>query len=173
MLELLRFFAALALLKRRPQDLPDSLFLLQVLLALDIVLSLLLGMGHFADSVDALLITLVELLVSAALLFAGLHSVGKSARWRQAYIALLGIGVLGSLISVLYRVLAGLLGLPELVGLLDLVVFFWLMFAMAHIVRHAFEIPLPFAMLIVFAYTLFVVGLVAQWFVPEMAVPQS
>ena len=40
---------------------------------------------------------------------------------------------------------------------------------MGHVVRHTFEIPLPFGILIVFAYTMFLLGLVAQWFAPELA----
>lgn len=172
MFDLIRFFYQLTLLKRRPQELPDSLFLLQVLLAIDLTLNLLLSLQAFEGPVDALMAILLELVLGAALLFAGLHSVGHSARWRQTFCALLGVGIVGALVSMGYRLIAALLGLPLVAGVLDLVVFFWLILAMGHVVRHAFEIPLPFGILIIFAYTLFVLGLVAQWFAPEMAAAQ-
>lgn len=172
MLELIRFFFQLTLLRRKPQELPDSLFLLQALLAIDLTLNLALSLEAFEGPRDALLAILLELVMGAGLLFAGLHSVGKSARWRQTFCALLGVGIVGALVSVAYRLFAAVLGLPMVAGLLDLVVFLWLILAMAHVVRHAFDIPLPFGILIIFAYTLFVLGLVAQWFAPEMAVAQ-
>jgi len=169
MLQLIRFFLDLALLRRRPQDLPDSLFLLQILLLLNVVLNFPLGLQVFAGVRDALLATLLELVLSAALLFAGLQVRGWSNRWRQSYCALLGIGVVGALVTLSYRALAAALGIPALAATLDLAVFLWLLLAMAHVLRHAFDIPLPFAILVTFAYTMFLLGLVAQWFAPGLA----
>jgi hypothetical protein len=167
--ELIRFFLDLALLRRKPQDLPDSLFLLQVLLLLNLALSFPLGLGVFDTAADAFLAALLELVLSAGLLFAALQLQGRSSRWRQSYSALLGIGIVGTLLTMVYRALAVALGTPVLAATLDLVVFLWLMLAMGHVVRHTFEIPLPFGILIVFAYTMFLLGLVAQWFAPELA----
>jgi len=169
MSELIRFFLDLALLRRKPQDLPDSLFLLQVLLALNLALGFPLGLGVFGDAGNALMAALLELLLSAALLFAGLQVQGKANRWRQSYCALLGIGILGALVTIIYRAFAAALGMPLLSSTLDLLVFLWLLVATAHVVRHTFDIPLPFGILIVFIYTMFLLGLIAQWFAPELA----
>jgi len=172
MTELVRFFWQMALLRRAPQDLPGSAFLLQVLLAINLGLSFLLGLKVFDNPMDVLGATVLELALSAALLFAGLRIQGKGERWRQSYTALLGIGVIGGLVTLSYRTVAGLLGIQEVAGLLDLAVFFWLLVAMAHIVRHSFDIALPFAIIIVFLYTMFMLGLVAQWFAPELPAAQ-
>jgi len=172
MTELVRFFWQMALLRRAPQDLPGSMFLLQVLLAINLGLNFLLGLNVFDNPVDVLGATVLELALSAVLLYAGLRIHGKGERWRQSYTALLGIGAIGALLALSYRTVASLIGIPELAGLLDLAVFFWLLVAMAHIVRHSFEIALPFAIIIVFLYTMFMLGLVAQWFVPELPAAQ-
>jgi len=172
MTELIRFFWQMALLRRAPQDLPDSAFLLHALLVVNLGLNFLLGLKVFAGPLDALGATLLELVLSAALLFAGLQSQGKRERWRQSYTSLLGIGVIGALVTLVYRALAVLLGMPVVSGFLDLLVFLWLMVAMAHVVRHSFDIALPFGILIVFAYTMFLLGLVAQWFPPELPAAQ-
>jgi hypothetical protein len=103
------------------------------------------------------------------LLFAALQLQGKANRWRQSYSALLGIGILATLLTMVYRALALALGTPVLAAMLDLVVFLWLLLVMGHVVRHTFEIPLPFGILIAFAYTMFLLGLIAQWFAPELA----
>lgn len=171
--ELIRFFVQLALLQRKPQDLPGSWFLFQLLLVLNLAFNYLLGLGAFDDAGDALQATLLELVLSAALLFAGLQTNGKASRWLQSYSALLGIGIVGALASLTYRALAAALGVPALAGALDLVVFLWLMLAMAHVLRHSFDIGLPLGILIVFTYTMFLLGLMAQWFAPEMAAQTS
>jgi len=173
MVELIRFFVDVALLRRVPQDLPASPFLLKTLLALNLLLNIPLAMTVFETPLDAVLATLLELVATAALLFAGLQARGKSSRWEQSFCALLGLGVLAAVVTIGYRALTALLGVPQLAGLLDLALFLWMMLAMAHVVRHTFEIPLPFGILIVFAYTMFVLGLIAQWFAPEMVAQSS
>lgn len=173
MMELLRFFGEMALLRRAPQDLPGSVFLLQVLVVLNLGLGILLGLGQFSDPLQALAANLLELVFSAAVLYLGLVSVGKAARWVQSYSAFLGIGLLGGLLVLLFRVLAELSGVNALLDVSGLVLFFWLMVVMAHIVRHSFDMPLPFAILVVFLYTMVIISLTAYLFPPEMAVGES
>lgn len=173
MFELIRFFVDLAMLRRRPQDLPASRFLLKTLLIANLGVNVPLALGVFDTPADALGATVLELVVTAALLFAGLQARGMSSRWEQSFCALLGIGTLAGVASIAYRLLATLVSLPQLADALDLVVFLWVMLAMAHVVRHTFDIALPFGILVVFAYTMFVLGLVAQWFAPEVAVQSS
>jgi hypothetical protein len=168
MFELARFFVDLALLRRAPQDLPASAFLLRMLLVVNFAINLPLALSIFKTPLDAMLATLLELTVTGALLFAGLQVRGTAQRWRQSFASLLGLGALAGLATAGYRLLAPLLGVPELAALLDIVVFIWSMLAMAHVIRHAFDTPLPFAILIVFAYTMFLLGLIAQWFAPEL-----
>ena len=169
MSELIRFFLDLALLRRKPQDLPDSLFLFQVLLVLNLVLNFPLGIAALGSPGNALAATLLELALSAALLFAGLQARGMANRWRQSYSALLGVGIVGAVVTLVYRGLTAALGVPGLSHMFDLALFMWLMLVMGHVIRHTFDIALPFGILIVFAYTMFLLGLVAQWFAPELA----
>lgn len=168
MFELVRFFVDLALLRRAPQDLPASAFLLRVLLIANFAVNLPLALSVFQTPLDAVLATVLELVVTGALLFAGLQVRGSPQRWRQSFASLLGLGTLAGLATAGYRVLMPLFGVSELSAMFDIAVFVWSMLAMAHVVRHAFEIPLPFAILIVFAYTMFLLGLIAQWFAPEL-----
>jgi hypothetical protein len=172
MADLIRFFWQLALLRRGPQDLPDSLFLLQVLLVLNLGLSFVLGLQVFASPLDVLGASVLELLLSALLLFVGLRLRGTANRWRQSYSALLGIGLIASVITLAYRSLADFLGAPEVAGLLDLLVFLWLLTAMAHVLRHSFDIPLMLALVIVFLYTMALFGLLTQWFPPDLPATQ-
>lgn len=165
---LIVFFLELALLRRKPQDLPASPFLFRLLLLINLAINIPLGISVFETAAEAVLATLLELVVTAGLLFAGLQARGLSARWEQSFCALLGLGALAGAVSVVNRLLGTLLGMPALAGMLDLVVFGWTMLALAHVVRHTFEIELPFAILIVFAYTMFVLGMIAQWFAPPL-----
>lgn len=168
MFALLKFFFELMLLRRNPQQLPASLPLLLVLSLANMALTVPLAMATFGNLQTALLASLLELVASAALLFAGLQVRGHSARWLQSFTALMGLGLLIGLMTSGYRVLASMLGVPGLAGMLDLLMFAWSLLAMAHVLRHAFEIALPFALLIVFAYTMFLLGVMAQM-VPGMS----
>ena len=169
MFELMRFFVQMALLRRSPQELPYSPPLMQALLAGNLALGLLLAMTVYSNLIDALGATALDLGVSAALLFAGLQVRKQSARWLQAFSAVLGLGLIASLAMGGGRVLAAVLGMPALAGLIDVMVYFWMIVALGHVLRHAFDLPLPFGILIVFAYTMFLAGLIGQWFPPELA----
>ncbi len=166
---LLRHFRALVLLRIGPQDMPDSAALLGVLLAVNLLLHTLLGLEVFPEVWRALVAELMDLGLAAALLFAALQVRGHSGRWRQTYIALLGMGALFGMAALVYRLLALALGLEPLAALLDLLMLFWSLLVMGHILRQALEIPLLLAILITVAYTMFLLGLLAQLLLPETA----
>lgn len=166
MKELIRYYWELALLRRAPQDLPGSRWLLQAMLGLNLLLNSLLGLAVFGALGRSLLASVIELVLSAGLLFAALQIRGHAQRWLQAYTALLGVGAVLAIIGLLYRSLVLMLGVPGLAGLLDLALFFWSILVTAHILRHALDITLPFAIVIVLAYTMFLLGLIAQWIAP-------
>lgn len=165
--ELIRFFWDLCLLRRTPGDLPPSLWLLQLVLLLNLVVNGSLGIAVFGALTPAILAALVELALSAGLLFAALQVRGRAQRWQQAYTALLGAGVLLGVIALGYRSLLTILGLGS-TAVPDLMLFFWSLLVMTHVLRHALEITLLPAVLIVIAYTMFLFGLIAQWFAPEL-----
>ena len=168
MTALFRFFLELTLLRRAPQELPGSPWLMQFLILLNLLLNTLLGLAVFASPLKSLGAAALELVLSAALLFAALQVRGKAARWLQAYTGLLGIGAVLGLFGLGYRLVAQVVGISALADILDLVVFFWNILAMGHVLRHALDIALPLAIVIVFAYTIFLFGLVVQWLAPEL-----
>jgi hypothetical protein len=164
---LLRHFRALVLLRLGPRDMPDSAALLGVLLVVNLLLHTLLGLVVFPEVWRALVAELLDLGLGAALLFAALQVRGHPERWRQTYIALLGMGVLFGMVALVYRFLALTLGLAPLAALLDVLMLFWSLLVMGHILRQALEIPLLLAILITVAYTMFLLGLLAQLLLPE------
>lgn len=170
MRQLIEYFWQLLLLRRGPQDAPSSLALLQLLVGLNLVVNALLGRAIFGGLGRALGAEVMELVVSAALLFAALQVRGHAARWRQSYIALLGASALMAVLALGYRLVGSVTGVTGLVDLLDLVLFFWGLAVLGHILRHALEISLGFGILLAFAYTMFLLGLVAQWLPPELVI---
>jgi len=165
--DLTRFFWQLCLLRRTPSDLPRSIWLLKGVLILNLLLNTLLGLPVFGLSASVLA-ALLEMLLSAGLLFAALQVRGVAQRWLQSYSALLGAGVVLGGIALAYRNLLGLAGVEE-TALPDLMLFVWSIVVMAHVLRHALDIRMAAAVLIVLAYTMFLFGLIAQWFAPELA----
>ena len=165
--ELIRFFWGLCLLRRTPGDLPRSPWLLQLVLLFNLAVNGFLGITVFGALTPAFLAALVELALSAGLLFAALQVRGRAQRWQQAYTALLGAGVVLGVIALGYRSLLAVLGLGS-PAVPDLMLFFWSLLVMAHVLRHSLEIRLGPAILIVIAYTMFLFGLIAQWFAPEL-----
>ena len=168
MLELMRFFWQLALLRRNPQDLPGSVFLLQGLLLVNLLLGVALGIGLYGSPLRVLGASVLEIVLSGSLLYAGLYTQGKSARWRQAFSALLGIGIIGSLVVAVLHGVGLVFGVSDAMALLDLLVFGWLLVANSHVLRHSLAVGMPLAMAIVILYTMFLLALVAQWFPPEL-----
>ena len=145
---------------------PDSAALMGMLLAVNLPLHTLLTLEVFPEVWRALVAELLDLGLGAGLLFAALQVRGHPGRWRQTYIALLGMGALFGVVALVYRLLALALGLEPLAALLDLLLLFWSLLVMGHILRQALEIPLLLAILIAVAYTMF---LLAQLLLPEAA----
>lgn len=148
---------------------PDSAALMGMLLAVNLPLHTLLTLEVFPEVWRALVAELLDLGLGAGLLFAALQVRGHPGRWRQTYIALLGMGALFGVVALVYRLLALALGLEPLAALLDLLLLFWSLLVMEHILRQALEIPLLLAILIAVAYTMFQLGLLAQLLLPEAA----
>ena len=148
---------------------PDSAALMGMLLAVNLPLHTLLTLEVFPEVWRALVAELLDLGLGAGLLFAALQVRGHPGRWRQTYIALLGMGALFGVVALVYRLLALALGLEPLAALLDLLLLFWSLLVMGHILRQALEIPLLLAILIAVAYTMFLLGLLAQLLLPEAA----
>lgn len=165
MKELLWFFIQLALLREKPQSLPDSLWLLKALLLLYLLLGMPLAVQMYGGPGQGLAGLVLELVASGLLLMGILQARQRMGQWRRAYTAWLGLGILATLLSY-GSVLLVTSALASLRPLLELLVFFWSILAMAHVLRHSAGISLPFALLIVFFYAMIMLSVIAQWVVP-------
>ena len=140
MLQLIRAWFEICLLRRAPQDLPASSYLLGVSLCCYGLVSVLVSSQSYTLSM-ALLLTLVDL--GLLVLFAGslLYLQNKIARLNQTLSALAGTGSLMGLIALpLLLTLAPDAGadtVPALLQSLWLLLLLWNLVIMAHIIRHA------------------------------------
>lgn len=168
MLVLLQFFVDLARLRRGPQDLPYSPALLALMAVLSVLIGTINGRELFDGVRAAFGANLVDLVLSLGLLWVLLKTKNKAARWQQTATAFLGLGVLAGLIMLFVRTPADALGIRDIALLIDLVVAIWLHVALGNVLRHALEIPLLAGVLIVLAYTVFALNLIAQVFPPQV-----
>ncbi len=141
MTALLQLFIDLCRLRRGPQDLPVSRFLMMFTaasyFAIGLAVSLLeqsLGLAILSAALDTLML--------ATLAWLSLRVIGKTPRFTQTYTALAGTGILFGLMG--WPLIAWLQGIPEGQGgslsllLLGLVI--WNIMAIGYILRHALGI---------------------------------
>jgi len=166
MLALIRFFVALATLRRGPQDLPASPALLVLLAGLNVLVGTVNGAELFGGLRAALGANLLDLLLSMLMLFALLQVKGHPARWQQTASAFLGLGTLAGLIMMFIKPPAELLGITELAMMMDLVLAIWLHVALGSVLRHALGVPLFAGVIIVLSYTVLAFNIIARVFPP-------
>lgn len=152
---LFSFFWQLFLLRKAPQDLPTSSVLLVLLLLTNLFVGATNAAPLFASLEQSVYANLVDTGLAGLMLYLPLALGGRAARWQQAFTAFLGIEVLSGLLMMVYQTIGSLLQIPELVGILNLIMVVWIPVVYGNIVRHTFELPMLFSILIVFFYTMF------------------
>ena len=160
---LLNTAVELCLLRLGPQQLPASPILLQVSLILNVLVGVLVMMAAKEGLAEAVAESLFEVALMLGVLYMGLKSYNKLRRFNQTASALLISGLL-----------LGLLSLPLVSwnhrsqsaesSLLLLLLIFWSILVLGHILRHAFSVPLNVGIAIGVAYTLFSWNLLALLF---------
>ncbi|WP_328986408.1 hypothetical protein [Thiorhodovibrio winogradskyi] len=169
MLAILHFFIDLCLLRRAPQDLPASSVIFALVVVAGTLGSMLLALSAGEKALVGFLQGLLDIAFMAALLHVILRLVDKPARFLQTATALIGADTLIGLVALLPLSLAA--GADETSGLLVLAGFLfmglvvWGVLASAHILRHAFEIPLMQGVFLAIAYDVlafFVIGGLTQ-----------
>ena len=143
----------LCLLRIGPQHMPASAVLFALLLASNLILGSLLAVVAGIDASLGLLESLFEIGLMLAALYLALKLTHKLGRFSQTAIAVM-----------LYELLLTLLALPLLSwyqrtastesGLLMLVLIFWSIVVLGHILRHAFEVDLNLGIGAAVLYTL-------------------
>ncbi|MCU7843778.1 MAG: hypothetical protein KZQ93_08040 [Candidatus Thiodiazotropha sp. (ex Monitilora ramsayi)] len=143
----------LCLLRLGPQDLPASQSLLLVSLVLNFIIGMLMVVGLQADLGKAFLETLFQILLMLGTLYLALKISKRLSRFNQSASALMLSGLL-----------LGLMALPLVLwnqrsqstesGLLILVLLFWSIVVLGHILRHTFEMPFNIGIAAAMIYTL-------------------
>jgi len=164
---LTNYFFDLCLLRAKPQDLPAS----SLLLSLTFILNVLAGLLLIGDVRSNLVIALFESISGAVLLLGSLWGLlllrGMHARFTQSATALMGSGLLLSLVALPLLVLASSSDgetLPDLAGALLLLLVIWSMIVLSHIMRHTFAISFSLALSLSILYTLFSYAVMANIF---------
>ena len=143
---LITFFVELCLLRRPPQDLPASEFLLGIVLVADLLVGMLVGLTAGLSWWVSLLQGMVEILLTLAALYAALTQFKRRARFVQASTAFLGSGALLGLVALLPLSLnptgSEETDLAALGAFLLLALVVWGILVTGHILRHTFSITL-------------------------------
>lgn len=158
---LLRAWFEMCRLRVAPQQLPASTGLLGLALALYVLVGIAVALPGSGWSM-ALLLSVLDLGVMAALTALVLWLWGKPARFNQTLSALAGTGALLGLLA-LPLVLMALDPVPAWAGLLWLALLFWNLAVRGHILRHALEIPFGMGLLLSAGYALVLIWLVRWW----------
>jgi FtsH-binding integral membrane protein len=160
---LLNSAVELCLLRRAPQDLPASNYLLWLLIILNLLASMAMVLDGQSGLFHAMLESLTGLVLMLGLLAAALVARGRFTRFNQTANAALLSGLFLSLLA-----------LPLVVwrhrhesiesDLLLLLLFAWNILVLGHILRHAFEFSLNLGIAFALLYTLLVWSLMSHLF---------
>lgn len=140
MLQLIRAWFDICLLRRAPQELPASNYLLGLALCCYAAVSLLVSTQSY-EFPRALLLAGVDLGLLVGFVWLLLYLQGKVARFNQTLSAMAGTGSIMGLVALPLLVMAS----PETVSgpvpaslvSVWLLLLLWNLFVMAHIIRHA------------------------------------
>ena len=156
MFKLLNLFLEIALLRKSPKDIPASLFLQYLIVAIYLFISFLM-LFMSASWRQALLGVIVELIFIAIFCKLTLFWGKKIARYRQTFIALLGVDALISFCA--FPALATLnTPMPEnssfflLALLISIILILWHWITAGHIFRHALSESFVFGLGVALLY---------------------
>lgn len=153
----------LCLLRCAPQDLPSSIFLLQLMVALNLLVGIVMVVDAQFGIVRAVLENLFGLVLMLAVIYIALSLRGKLPRFIQTATAMLLSGLLLSLLA-LPLVAWGHRSESAESELLLLVLFIWSIVVLGHIIRHAFELPLNIGIAAALLYNLIAWNLMSLLF---------
>ncbi len=161
---LINYFVDLCLLRRAPQDLPASNALFSVLFVANVLVGALLVVGEKLGPALALAESLAEVLLMLVVLRLGLGWRAHPGRFLQSAGAVMGSSTLLGLVALPLLGLGGPGGGGLAGGLLLLVLVFWSLVVLGHILRHAFELTLGQGVIVALFYTLLSFQLIALFF---------
>lgn len=167
MKERLRQYLRIALLAGRPQDLPGGSEAMLFAVVLSLV-TYLLAVAPLRGLASAIGFALFDLGFAAAVLYAGLMLVARTARFPQAYGALCGAGAILNLAAIpLFQWLvsdAAGSGTASPAYVLQMLHLVWSLAVIAHVIRHTFEVRMGTSVLLAFAFVALQMSVVAGVF---------
>lgn len=161
--QLLLHYFNIAFLMGKPQDLPAGMQQMRVGIALAVVtyvMALLVpyGVGR------ALLQAGIDLVCTALVLYLALVTLGRQARFEQAFGGLCGASAFINLAALpLYNLRPERVDATgtSLTALADFVLLVWGLSLLAHVIRHTFEVKMVVSVLISFIYFIVLSSLIA------------
>ena len=153
MFEIIKLLFDICLFKKGPQDLPPSVWLLQVLAVVDVIISFLMVSIH-TDWLNSLLQAMVSALLIVGFSWLMLYVARKRERFNQTTGALLGIDALISFFALpgMVSMTIGKGALLAFVITIALMIWHWAV--TGHIIRNALGQPLAFSLGLAFLYIL-------------------
>jgi hypothetical protein len=152
MYQLIVLFFEIAILRKGPQDVPPSPWLLKLLLPAYVTVNVLVLLLN-GDLSTALLQITVDFLLTVGFSWPLLHFAGKPARFRQTLCALIGTDTLISFFAI--PAVASLSSqATDLAYIAMLVLMVWHWLVSGHIFRHALDKPLFFGLGLALLYIL-------------------
>lgn len=137
-----------------PQDIPKSPILLAIVTVANLALTTIINQIQL-DFAASVLVAGLEMVVLISLTAALLLWFSHLPRLTQTLTALMGCGaVIGSLVFGLLQIF------PELPEGLRIVIFFWNLMVMAHVLRHALAIHLAAAFFCALGYAVVLIQLI-------------
>ena len=159
MLSILNQFWRIAQLKSGPEHLPASSFLLLLVTAVNIVLSLTISVSVGPQPASTVTTTILTNLAAQALLIFGLlYLVGKPARLTQTLIAYFGCDLLMNLVIGVSILIMRLLGI-DFMTTLALTILFWSVLVFGYILHKAMEVHMAMTVALAFFLTMVTVAL--------------
>ena len=149
-------FLRLLVFRESPDVLPASWFLFGLVLVINLLIDIVSFLVQF-DLPGTVLRTIADLIFSALFIYLLLLSFNKAARFLQTAIAMFGVSALLNLFALPLLVLLP----PEqkvtgMAGTILYTLFFWHIFVIGHIFRHALAVNFALGLLASFAYVLLV-----------------
>ena len=170
MLPLIRAWFEICLLRRTPQELPASAYLLGVSLCCYGLVSVLVSLQSYPFS-SALLLAVVDLGLLVVFVWSLLFVQYKKARINQTLSALAGSGSLMGVIALPLLLIIGPGTVTEPVPVplvsLWLLLLLWNLFVMAHIIRHALSRSFAIGFGISLLYALLSMQVITTLFPPQ------
>lgn len=162
---LIRLFLDICLFKKGPQDAPASAMLLKLALAAYFAVGVVLTALE-NPLPESVLQVLLEGAMMLAFVWASLLAAGKTGRWLQTAIAMLGTDALLSGFAIPLEVLALAAQQAGVFRLLLLLLMLWNIGVVAHILRHALSQPLAIGLSLSLIFVVFTLQVLILLFGP-------